>query len=192
MRLFIFSLIAAFSLAISAYADPLQEGLQNQAQGQAQGQAQNAEAKAKATGVGIGVGAAFNKGNHLGVQVDASTKVEAEPAPSPHIALTSTGCIGSVSGSGTAPVVGIGLGITRDHDDCFKIEMAKVYYARGMIDKGDMMMESTSFYKEAAEDAAEAKQARRDAFAAKHGATRLSNGETVAWHTERIGGIPAE
>ena len=140
---------------------------QGQAQGQHQGQGQsqsvnNANFNANSnknyntavSGSHSSSGAAaFNKGNSLSTSnttnVDASTEVNAEPAIAPNVSLTSSSCIGSVSGSGAGGgIVSIGLGGTFQYDDCLKNEIAKTYISMGMRDKAAAVLESIDFIRD--------------------------------------------
>ena len=132
------ALIAAFAALVittSAFASDRGKG-QRQYQGQHQGQAQ-AQIQGQIQGL---------KNSGSTVNVSNNTNVDAEPAATATYHLTSTGCIGSIGGGGQAPVVGVSVGVTRDHVDCFKIEVAKLEMADGDKKAGEQLLCSIDWY----------------------------------------------
>lgn len=104
----------------------------------------SSRSSAKATGIGVGVGVGIANSGGQSTSVTNSTSVDAEPAIAPNVALTSANCIGSVgAGIGAGGVVSLGFGTTIADDDCFKMELAKIYFAIGNPTRGYQILEST-------------------------------------------------
>lgn len=168
---------------------------QGQAQGQLQGQHQSStnvnvndnhshsSSRSNAVSGSISGAAAVNRGNSFSssTSVDASDDIDAEPAYAPNVNLTSSGCIGSIGGSGGGMgLFSVGFATTMESRDCFKLEAAKIYLSMGDKAKAVAVMESVSYIGEAV--------GMKTAAAVPGGATGLGSGATLT----SMYGLPAK